>query len=334
MKILVVKLSSFGDILHVLPTVQALKEQTGASVDWVVHPEFASLVRCFADVDRVLTFPRRHLWKEARGSIARLRETEYDLVVDLHGLFKSGVVARFARARRRIAPSYAREGSALFFGERAGRMNRTRHAVEQAFDTLDYLGLKRPDGVFRARLRPVAVELPAASPLIAFAPVSRWVTKNWPASRFAEVAKAFAASHPGAAILVLGGKGDSAVGEEIASAAPGLVRNLCGKTTIPESLEILSRCDLLIANDTGPVHMAAAVGTRCLVVFGPTRPDWTGPYGPGHRVIMRKLPCQPCLKRQCKRGDLACLMEIAADEVHRAACEMLASGADVSPASF
>ena len=119
MKILVVKLSSFGDILHVLPTVQALKEQTGASIDWVVHPEFAPLVRCFADVDRVLTFPRRHVWRDAKASIQALRETEYDLVVDLHGLFKSGIVARFARAKRKIAPSYARECSSIFFGERA-----------------------------------------------------------------------------------------------------------------------------------------------------------------------------------------------------------------------
>lgn len=323
MRILVVKLSSFGDILHVLPTVQALKEQTGASIDWIVHPEFASLVRCFADVDRVLTFPRRHVWREAGASIKVLRETEYDLVVDLHGLFKSGIVAHFARAKRKIAPSYARECSSIFFGERAGRMNRTRHAVEQAMDTLDYLHLKRPEGVFKAHLHPVSVSIPDGAPLIAFAPVSRWVTKNWPAGRFGEVAKAFAVSHPKAAILVLGGKGDHAVGEQIAAVAPGVVHNLCGKTSIPESLAILSKCDLLVANDTGPVHMAAAVGTRCLVVFGPTRPDWTGPYGPGHRVIMRHLPCQPCLKRQCKRGDLACLMQITSGEVHQAACEML-----------
>ena len=120
MRLLVVKLSSLGDILHVLPTVHELRTQLDAEVDWVVHPEFAPLVRCFADVDNVLSFPRHHVLRDIRAALRELRAREYDLVVDLHGLFKSGLVARLARAKRRIAPSYAREGSSLFFRERAG----------------------------------------------------------------------------------------------------------------------------------------------------------------------------------------------------------------------
>ena len=326
MRILVVKLSSLGDILHVLPTVHALRDQMHAEIDWVVHPEFAPLVRCFADVDHVLTFPRHHVLRDLRAAVRALRATEYDLVVDLHGLFKSGVVARLARARRRIAPSYAREGSAFFFRERAGRFDRTRHAVEQAYDTLAYLGLKRPDTPFRAALRPLEGPPNAALPdfpggcrTIAFAPVSRWPSKDWPAERYGELARLLLARDPALRILVVGGKADAAVGAAIADAVPaadaGRLFNLCGKTSIAESLALLAKCDLLVANDTGPVHMAAAVGTRCLVLFGPTRPDWTGPYGEGHRVIMRDLPCQPCLKHRCPRGDHACMESISAAEV-------------------
>ena len=333
MRILVVKLSSLGDILHVLPTVHELRAQLNAEIDWVVHPEFAALVRCFADVDHVLTFPRHHVLRDFRASLRALRATEYDLVVDLHGLFKSGLVARFARAKRRIAPSYAREGSTLFFRERAGKFDRTRHAVEQAFDTLGYLGLERPAKPLRAELRPLdgppnpnLPDFPAGLRTIAFAPVSRWPSKDWPVARYGELAGLLLARDPSLRILVVGGKADAPVGASIASAVgdgdKGRIINLCGRTSIAESLALLAKCDLLVANDTGPVHMAAAVGTRCLVLFGPTRPDWTGPYGEGHRIIMRDLPCQPCLKHRCPRGDHACLESIPASEVADAALSM------------
>lgn len=320
MRILVVKLSSLGDILHVLPCVHELREHLGAEIDWAVHPEFASLVRCFADVDGIVEIPRHHVMRGIRTTIRALRAREYDMVVDLHGLFKSAVVARLARARRRIAPSYARECSWLFFRERAGRMDRTRHAVEQAFDTLDYLGLKRPTGAFRAALRDGGghtTPFADGERMIAFAPVSRWPTKNWPAERFGELARILLGRDESLRVVIIGGKGDVEVGQKIVemSGFPERTSNLCGKTSIAESFSVLARCERLIANDTGPVHMAAAVGTKCVVLFGPTRPDWTGPYGEGHTIIMRDLPCQPCLKRRCRRGDGACLTSITAAEV-------------------
>ena len=324
MEILAVKLSSLGDILHVLPAVHALKAQTGAEIDWAVHPEFAALVGTFRDVRRVIEIPRHGVLRGFLPALRALRATRYDIVVDLQGLAKSGIVSRLARGERRIAPSYAREGSGVLFRERAGRMDRTRHAVEQAFDTLDYLGLKRPS----APLSPADFILPRmarpeGSPLIAIAPVSRWATKNWPISNFAAVARIFGAANPSARFAVVGGKADAAAGAEIAAALPGRVENFCGKTTIAETMALLAQSDLLVAVDTGPVHMAAAVGTRCLVVFGSTRPEWTGPYGGGHRTIAAGLPCQPCVKRRCARGDLACLSAVAPEMVAAAAREMM-----------
>lgn len=328
MEILAVKLSSLGDILHVLPAVHALKAQTGAEIDWAVHPEFASLVRCFRDVRRAIEIPRHRVMHSILPAIRDLRRVRYDLVVDLQGLAKSGVVSCLARGDRRIAPSYAREGSGLFFRERAGRLDRTRHAVEQAFDTLAYLGLKPP----AAPLGPADFILPPPPPLaappdvplIAIAPVSRWTTKNWPTENFAAFARIVGEARPDARFAVVGGKADAGAGAEIAAALPGRIENLCGKTSIAETMALLARCDLLAAVDTGPVHMAAAVGTRCLVVFGATRPEWTGPWGEGHRVVAAGLPCQPCVKRRCRRGDLACLAAVSPGTVAAAALEMLA----------
>lgn len=361
MRILIVKLSSLGDILHVLPTVHEIKVGTNAEVDWVVHPEFASLVRCFADVDNVITFPRHKVLSGLKEAVKNLRAKEYDMVIDLHGLFKSGVVTRLARTKRRIGPSYARECSPIFFSELArppkGADVKSRHAVERAYDTLDYLGIKRPAEAEPAVLRPLDGPLPYpiaecgvmstecgvaketqtanvecrpsnssgsdVQKLVAFAPVSRWKTKDWPCANFADTAKLILNASPSTRIIVVGGKGDYEIGEKIRKADESRIDNLCGKTSIAQSLALLEKCDLLVANDTGPVHMAAAVGTHCLVVFGPTRPDWTGPYGNGHRVIMRTLPCQPCLKRTCKRGDHACMTSILPAEVAEAALEML-----------
>ena len=326
MRVLAVKLSSLGDILHVLPAVQALKEQTGAELDWVVHPEFAPLVRCFACVSEVLTFPRRHLRRDLGAALRALRARKYDLVVDFHGLMKSALVTALARGARKVGPSYSRELSWLLYPERAGKMHRDCHAAEQAFDTLDYLGLHRPERPLSAEdfILPAPPAIAPGRPLVAFAPVSRWESKNWPAENFARLAERAAAEWPDATFAVVGGRGDFAVGETIAAApgTAGRVANLCGKTSVAESMALLAKCDLLVANDTGPVHMAAAVGTPCLVLFGPTRPDWTGPFGEGHRILSKDLPCRPCLRRRCPRGTGECLASITPEEVLEAMRQM------------
>lgn len=327
MRILAVKLSSFGDILHVLPAVLAIKRQTGAAVDWAVHPEFAPLVRTFKCVDRTVEFPRHRVLEGFGKAVRALRFERYDLVLDFHGLLKSALVSRLARLApggRRIAPSYAREGSFLFFSERAGRIHRDCHAAVQAFDTLDYLGLQRPEAPTTAQDF-ILPKIPrrAFSPLVAIAPVSRWPSKNWPVENFVSFASRLAEARPGAHFVIIGGKADAETGEAIASALHGRAENLCGKMSIAESMALLAGCDLLVSNDSGPVHMAAAVGTGTLVIFGSTRPGWTGPYGDGHRVLQANLECQPCLKRRCPRGDNACLAAVTPSEALAVALEML-----------
>ena len=319
--ILIVKLSSLGDIMHVLPTVQALHDQLGATIDWAVQPEYVPLLGCFTAVDRIVPIPRHGRMRRLGHTLRELRARDYDMVVDLHGLFKSAWVTRAARTKRRIGPSYARELSGLVYTERAGRPNRQRHAVEQAMDVLDHLGLQRPSTP-AVGLRHAEVTLTEAPLRIAFAPVSRWATKNWPAAHYGRLAQRLA-RELGARIFVLGTKADAAVAAEICAQEPEHTENLCGRYDFSGLFGALKGCDLLIANDTGPVHMAAALGRPCLVLFGPTRPEWTGPYGPGHRALMRDLSCQPCLSRRCRRGDHACLAGLTPDEVFAAACEQL-----------
>jgi ADP-heptose:LPS heptosyltransferase len=323
-RILIVKLSSLGDLFHALPTVRRLKEGLSAQVDWAVHPDYAPLVRCFPDVTETIEVPRRRWWRQAPGTVAQLRRRPYDLAVDLQGLFKSALVCRLARAARRVGPSYWREFARLAYDEVPGPANRDRHAVEQAFDVLPLLGLNRPqEPVFRVAFPDVA--LPGSALKIGLLPVSRWPTKNWPEERYGELTGRLEAEL-GATVFVFGSGADAAVGTRICAAAGGDSRNLCGQLTLPELGGALRRLNLLIANDTGPVHAAAAAGCRCLVLFGPTAPERTGPFGKGHRVLRRDLPCQPCFARRCTVGGTPCLHGIAVQDVVDAARDMLRPG--------
>lgn len=311
MKILVVKLSSMGDVLHALPTAAELKRQTGADMHWAVHPAFAQLVRCFSCVDRVLEIPRHGGLGAFRKALGPLRETDYDLVVDLQGLFKSALVARLARLApggRRVGPSFQREGASLFYSATPKLILPRRHAVEECLDVLPLLGLERPaEPLFP--MDPPEVDVgPSGVFRVAIAPMSRWETKNWPVAHFAAAARMLH-ERRNAELHILGGAGDKPIAEEIMRQAGVPMRNHCGEFDIPHSCGLLRRMDCLLTNDSGPMHLAAAVGTRCVAVFGPTEPKRTGPYGTRHTVLQTSV-CPPCHCRDCARGDHACMTSV------------------------
>lgn len=321
-RILVVKLSSLGDLFHALPLVHRLKTATGATIDWVTQTEYVELVRCFEDVDRVIAFPRRSTLRELPGFLRELRSTSYQRVLDLQGLMKSALVARAARAGERIGPSFHREGAAGLYTRVAGRRNKQRHAVDEILDFADLLGLARQPIRFPVRFPNYPVE--QGRPRVALIPCSRWATKNWPPERFSGVARALQ-ERAGASIVLVGGPEDASACAAMASAVPG-VRNLAGCTRLVELGGLLAAMDLVVTVDTGPMHMAAAVDTPVLALFGATDPLRTGPYGPRHRVLsVSGLDCRPCRSRTCARGDLACLERLAIEDVVTAALEMLAA---------
>lgn len=324
-RILVVKLSSLGDALHGLPTAAALKETLGADITWAVQPEFASMVRSFACVSNVVEVPRPSHFRPFLKALRDLhRLPPFDMIVDLQGLLKSAVVTMAARGGPVIGPSFAREGSFLFYRELAGRKNRSRHAVDECLDLMDHLGLARPQPPRFPLSVPVidpaerfSVGTDLDGPFVAVAPYSRWETKNWPESHFAETIALLVREHR-ARVFLIGGKGDREGADRIAAASGAPVANLCGSLSLVESAGLLKRCAALLCNDSGPMHIAAALGIPCVAMFGPTSPERTGPYGPGH-TILRAAGCVPCHKRTCSRGDFVCLRAItsraAADAV-------------------
>ncbi len=322
MQILIVKLSSLGDLFHALPAVHALREGLGATVDWVTHTGYVEIVKNFSDVRRVIGFSRREWARQSRSFLHELRRERYDLIVDLQGLTKSALVARLARGPRRIGPSYHRELARLFYTEVAGQRNKQRHAVEEALDVVSHLGLPLPATPEFPVVFPKKT-FSATPPRIALAPCSRWVTKNWPAARFIEVARALR-ERTGATFFLVGAPEDQAVCGAIAAALGADAVDLSGRTSLVELGSVLQAMDLALTVDSGPMHIAAAVGVPVLALFGPTDPQRTGPYGPQHRVISVKIEnCAACFRDRCRRGDLACMERITPDRVVAAALEML-----------
>lgn len=324
MRVLIVKLSSLGDLFHALPAVHILKTGLGAEIDWVTQKEYVELVQCFTDVDRVIPFYRRSFFANKKRFLHELRLHEYDYIIDLQGLLKSAVTARLARGRKRIGPSFCREGSRLFYSAVAGKCNRDRHAVEQNLDVVRYLGLDQTAPQFPVQFP--ARDAVGKRPLLAILPESRWSTKNWPIQCFVDLAIRLREAR-GVSVVLLGGSKDTVACAEIECKLDGAAINLAGKTSLVEMGSLLKEVDLLIANDSGPVHMAAAVGTPALVIFGPTDPERTGPFGERHRVVSASIACQPCFSRTCSRGDIPCLTGVTPEKVGKVAIEMLAKNA-------
>ena len=321
-KILIIKLSALGDLFHALPVVHNLKSELNAEIHWVVQKEYSGLVKCFTDVDRVIPFHRKSFFSNFITFTQQLRSEQYDYIIDLQGLLKSAVVATLAKGKTRIGPSFHREGAGFFYSGIAGKRDKNRHAVEENLDVVRYLNLKLIEPQFPVNFPKVNVS--GKQPRVAILPESRWFAKNWPAESFAEVIKRLQASR-NMSLYIVGSSRNTETCSLIESMLPEKITKMAGKTSMTELGGFLSQMDLLIANDSGPVHMAVAVGTPTLTIFGPTDPVRTGPYGnKKHRVIKTTLSCQPCFSRTCSKGQsIPCIANITPDEVHKAAIDML-----------
>lgn len=321
MRILVVKTSSLGDLFHALPAVHALRTGLDATIDWVVNEAYAPLVACFDDVSRVIPFPRHALLRQGATFLRELRRNSYDMVVDLQGLLKSALTATLARSPRRIGPSFPREGAHCFYHETAGTPDRRRHAVEENLDIARHLGLPPSPPAFPLHLP--AMDPGAPRPRIAVLPASRWPTKNWPTAHFATALDAIRARCE-ASFFLLGAAAEVDTCARLEALTHVHVNNLCGKTGLVEMAALLQAMDLVIANDSGPVHIAAALGVPTITVYGPTDPARTRPYGPAHTVLTHEVPCRPCFARRCAIRSHACMREVTPARMADAVADTLA----------
>ena len=356
-RILLIKPSAVGDVVHALPVVAKLRQRyPEARIDWMLTPHIADLVGHHPAISNVVLFQRQAYgkpWKNWSKStagfvemIAGLRLAHYDLVVDLHGQFRSAFFALATGAQTRIGfdrprksvrragrplPKEAfvhgwtgaREGSWLAYTHRIPLPTLDAHAADRYLWLGEMLGFPQGPADFtipvpaaaEARVQGILEENGAAGKPLAFlAPGTLWETKHWPAESFAKVANYLLES--GWAVVLAGSGKDRTVCQRVKAAAPAAL-DLSGKTSVSELAALIRRAGVCVTNDSGPMHMAAALGSPLVAIFGPTDPLWVGPYGREGSVVRADLPCSPCYLRRvsdCPFGH-ACMKQVTAEQV-------------------
>ncbi len=328
-RILLIKPSSLGDIVHTFPVVSAIKTQwPGAHLTWVVKRQWAELVERAEGVDRVWRVDGtvRSWFEQAR----RLRAERFDVAIDLQGLFRSGVLARLSGAPMRIGFANGREGSPWFYTKRVEVPTVEMHAVDRYLLVAAALGA-RPQGPPEFRFKMLDTDMALARelfrskgvsldrPWIAMNVSARWSTKRWPSGSFAAVLDRLhqAGLGPG---VVIGSAEDRQDAEQLKTLTTSPFIDLTGAVSLGGLPALLSKAAVMITNDSGPMHIAAALGVPVAAIFGPTSAVRTGPYGAGHQVVTGSVPCRPCFSRVCRHSpELECLHLVTPNDMAEAA---------------
>ena len=332
MNILVIKLSAIGDVVLAIPFLQSLREaHPDARITWLAEEAAAGLLPPPPLLDRVLVVKRKTWIRDIKNGrpikavrdlwrfVHELRLEEYDVVVDLQGLLKSGLWVGVSRGKRKIGFDRTRELSYLFLNERLPKYDPDRHALLRYLDAAYYLGGDSepsgdplpafPEAASRAEEILAGIKRPRA----VVNPGAKWTSKLWPERHWRELISELWAKL--GLQVILTGAADERDGNRRIAEGLGLAADLTGRTSLPELAEVMRRVDLVICPDTGPMHLAAAVGTPVVALFGPTAPWRTGPFGPGSLVLRTGVDCSPCFKRSCP--DPRCLTELTPGKVVR-----------------
>ena len=332
-KVLILKPSSLGDIIHALPVLRLIKlQRPDWEVHWWISKPFAPVLEMDRDIKALHHF-HRHDWGAPRGwtrgvmQMRRLRDERFDLVIDLQGLARSAIFGWVAGGAFTVGLHQHRDGIAGFYDVAVERPGAEVHAVDWNRAVLPVLGLAE-EGEFdwlpaRPWLQTKLVDqgYDPDYQWIVLCPGARWASKRWPIESFASLIDKLYS--PNKRFAVIGGKEDQRLAEKLADHPHCL--DLTGRTTLPELIEWLRVSTVLVTNDTGPMHIAAALKKPVVALFGSTHPGRTGPYQTSGRVLQTdNLDCVPCLARDCVREvERECLRQITPTAVAAAvaACE-------------
>lgn len=331
MKILILKPSSLGDVIQALPVLRLLKQHyRNSKIYWWIETRNAPLLEGDPDLAGLFHFDRARWaspwhWHEIVASLRELRGHRFDLVIDLQALARSGVIGWLANGKCFVGLHDRRELAHGYYDLGVPRPSPQTHAVDWYLAVLPALGVPvHQNFEWLPKREDIAKDVTArwslnGPPMVALLPGARWDNKRWPASHFRELVARLSRTQREARFIILGGKSDSQLAEEIASAAPDATTDLTGCTSLPQMIEVLRQCRVVVTNDTGPMHVAAALRKPVVGLFGPTNPARTGPYGQTDRALQRRdLPCVPCMKASCSYHEpLACLRGILPAQVAR-----------------
>lgn len=306
-KILVIKPSSLGDVVHLFPALEVLRRAfPDKELDFVIHPAFAGLLDFSPfPVRKKILFDRKKLGSlrsfpvETFKLLRELRREEYELVIDFQGLLRSAlmaasvkscIIAGFEKPKEKIA--------ALFYSKKIP-VNMEQHAVSRYVELVNKLcstSFEVPE-----------VKIPAGTPgipglperFLVMVPGARWESKKFPPELFGKIFLEIKKSVPDCGAVIVGAACDNELAGKIRELVPEAL-DLTGKTSLAQLIPLMDQAEAVLTNDSGPMHIAALTGTRIFALFGPTRPYLTGPWGEKNEIITCSgLPCLECMKRVC-----------------------------------
>jgi len=346
-KILVLRLSAVGDVIRTLPAVKALKERCPSSqITWVVEEPSKNFLESQPELDDVVLFPRkrwtqgirspRAWWRTAKEMnqwVKELRRRQFDVVLDFHGILKSGVLSLLSGSPRRIGFDWrsSKEGSSLFSNVKVELPNEGITRYQRGFYLLKGLGFDVPHTSGPLSIPPRDREyvdsffsqllVPPSRPLIAIHPGTslNYGSKRWMPDRYAQLADRLTREIQGTVVFTWG-PGELPLVEEMRKAmtAPSILAPPTESLT--QLGEVFKRCNLYIGGDTGPTLIASMMGVPVVIIYGPTDPFLYEPVGK-HTNVMKEVGCNPCRKRSCK--EMTCLEKITVEDVFGAARELL-----------
>lgn len=326
--ILIVKLSAIGDVIHALPVAAALKQKfPQARITWAVEPPAYDLLTNNPNINEIIIFDKPQcktiggLLRYAPDFIRTLRQRQFDLALDLQGLFKSAAITYLSGAPKRFVYCNSREFSDKVSQKVCGP-NSNGHIVDRYLDVARELGCQITKSEFIINITDKEATLAAAiakqaglditNPYVILIPGTNWPNKCWPPRQFAQLAEKLFEQH--IIPVFVGTTADRTAMDEIVAKCTIPPVDLTGKTSLKQLAHIIKNAKTVVAGDTGPMHLAAALNTPVIALFGPTDPKRNGPYGAEHIVLTTDRTCHGCWQRKCPEGK-DCLATIDVNKV-------------------
>ncbi|MBF0121028.1 MAG: lipopolysaccharide heptosyltransferase I [Desulfobacterales bacterium] len=320
MNILIVKLSAIGDVIHTLPALNAIrKKYPNAHITWLVEEAAYPLIYGHPSIDRILLSKRKR-WikekniKEIYKFIKKLRDTKYDIIIDFQAHLKGAALILLAKGVRKIGYDKGMEHdehSYIFLNERVKPVSMENHAIIRNLMLLEAIGIDSYEIEYNLPIPDNKIN--KSNPIIAINPIAKWDTKLWDNIKFACLADRLIEKYNADIIFTGGPEDHKEVNDIMRYMKKDKAHNFSGKTTLKTLAYLYKNADIVISTDTGPMHIAAAVNTPVVAIFGPTAPWRTGPYGKINRVVRAETKCSPCFKRKCNTKE--CMAKITVEQV-------------------
>lgn len=328
MKILIIKPSGIGDIVHSLPVAMALKKiYHNCEIDWVVFDKFQSILHGLDFIDNIILWDHGGGIKEYLNLLEKLRMKNYDLIIDLQVLLRTAILGFLVRYKKIISTSFVRECT-NFFVQPVARFNSNLHAVERNYQVVEFfakkenISLPKPmdflpwiiiseqENIFAKKM----LEYKDKKKYIIFSIGSRGWHKIWPKENFLELILLLIKNFKNIVPVFVGSNEEKVVVEQITKNLSYEYKDFTGNTSLRELCAIINVSTMTISNDNGVAHISAALNKPTLVLFGPSNPKWFYPYNKKSSYIYKNYKCSPCgVKTYCK--DNKCMKEIKVEEV-------------------